>query len=92
MSLADRTTQQPDVVHGFPCSVAQLFSELEGEELAAFERIMYGRAGLRETTGRYRGWTERQVFEVVVAEGYKVAQSQINQHRGKHCRCYRRAA
>lgn len=96
MALADKLAQRPDVIHGHACSVARLLERLEAPgletELAAFETIMYGRAGLRETTRGARGWNERQVFEAVTEEGYEVAKSQINEHRGKRCRCYRGAA
>lgn len=90
MSLADRV--RPETIHGHPCSVAKLIAKLEGEELAVFQRIMYGREGLTEPDRRYRGWTEREVFDVLEDEGYEVAKSQINIHRGKNCRCYRDAA
>lgn len=92
MSLADRATRRPSIVHGFPCSVAALLDTLEGDELAAFQTIMYGRPGLTEPRRPHKGWTEREVFEALEAEGYKVAKNQINEHRGKRCRCYKDAA
>ena len=96
MALADKLAQRPDVIHGFACSVARLFERLETPgaeaELAALETIMYGRAGLRETTRGARGWSEREVFNALADEGYEVAKSQINEHRGKRCRCYRDSA
>ena len=92
MALADRATQQPTTVHGYPCSVGELMSRLEGGELAAFQLIMYGRSGLTEPARGYRGWNEREVFDVVTDEGYTVAKNQINVHRGKRCRCYKATA
>lgn len=94
MSLAERIAQPPETIHGHPCSVGKLIATLEaldGGELAAFQLIMYGKAGLTEPARGRKGWTEREVFEAVTAEGYEVAQSQINTHRGKNCRCYRDA-
>lgn len=91
MALADRVTDRPDTIHGYPCSVGALLDSLEGDELAALQLILYGRAGLTETTRGHKGWTEKQVYEAVTAEGYKVALNQINNHRGKNCRCYRGA-
>jgi len=91
MALADRATQRPDTINGYPCSVANLMESLDGKELAAFQLIMYGRAGLTEPRTGYRGWTEQEVFDVVTDEGYSVAKNQINEHRGKRCRCYKRA-
>lgn len=92
MSLADRIAQRPEAVNGFPCSVAGLMAAAdERGELADLQRIMYGRAGLTEPRHDARGWTEREVYETVTAEGYDVAKNQINEHRGKRCRCYRDA-
>jgi hypothetical protein len=92
MALADRATQRPETINGYPCSVDKLMTSLKGKELAAFQLIMYGRAGLTEPARGVRGWTEKEVFKVVTEEGYEVAKNQINEHRGKRCRCYRRAA
>jgi len=92
VSLADRIADRPEAVNGYPCSVAGLIAKAEERgELADLQRIMYGRAGLTEEARGFRGMTEREVYEIVTAEGYKVAKNQINQHRGKHCRCYRDA-
>lgn len=93
MSLAERVTQRPETIHGTPCSVGKLIADLEphAAELAAFQRIMYGREGLTEPRRPYKGWTEQEVFDVVTTEGYAVAKNQINTHRGKHCRCYKDA-
>lgn len=94
MSLASRVNQRPDTIQGYPCSVANLLAQAEAkgpEELAALQRIMYGRAGLTEPRAGLRGWTEAEIFSLVTDEGYEVAQSQINKHRGKSCRCYRDA-
>ena len=92
MALADRITQRPVGVNGSPCSVGVLLDSLDGGELAAFQLIMYGKKGLTEPDFRYRGWTEREVFEVVTDEGYEVAKNQIHEHRGKRCRCYKATA
>lgn len=92
MALADRIANPPLTVHGVPCSVAKLIEDAAAKgakELADLQFIMYGRAGLTEPARGYKGWTEREVFDAVTKEGYEVAQSQINEHRGKRCRCYR---
>lgn len=94
MSLSSRINERPDTIQGYPCSVANLLAEAEAkgpEELAALQRIMYGKAGLTEPRAGCRGWTEREIFDLVTSEGYEVARSQINTHRGKACRCYRDA-
>lgn len=93
MSLARSVADYEEPINGFPCSVGSLLASIESnpEELATFQRIMYGRPGLTEPRTGYKGWTERAVFEVVVAAGLEVAKNQINEHRGKRCRCYRDA-
>lgn len=92
MSLAERIADRPEAVNGYPCSVAGLIAQAdERGELGDLQKMMYGRAGLTEPSSAYRGMTERQIFEIVTAEGYDVAKNQINEHRGKRCRCYRDA-
>lgn len=89
MSLVERAKAKPEKIHGTPCSVGLLLAELEGDELAALQKILFGRPGLTGTMRGVRGWDEADVHEAVTAEGYSVAKSQINVHRGKNCRCYR---
>jgi hypothetical protein len=92
VSLADRIAEHSDAVNGTPCSVAGLIAEAEARgELHVLQRMMYGRAGLTEPAPGLRGMSERKVFEIVTGEFYKVAKNQINEHRGKRCRCYRDA-
>lgn len=93
MSLAQSVAAYEEPIHGFPCSVGSLIASLEAtpDDLAEFQRIMYGRPGLTEPQPGCKGWTERAVFEVVTDAGLEVAKNQINEHRGKRCRCYRGA-
>lgn len=93
MSLAKSVAEYEEPINGFPCSVGSLIESLESkpDEMALLQKIMYGRPGLTETRQGYKGWTERAVFEVVTNAGYEVAKNQINEHRGKRCRCYRDA-
>lgn len=93
MSLVKSVAAYEEPINGFPCSVGSLMASLESTpaELAEFQRIMYGRPGLTEPRTGYKGWTERAVFEVVTDAGLEVAKNQINEHRGKRCRCYRGA-
>lgn len=91
MALADRLNDRPEVVNGYPCSVAGLIAQVQAkgeDELAALQKMLYGKAGLTEPARGHKGWYEREVFEAVTSEGYDVAKNQINEHRGKRCRCY----
>jgi len=91
MSLTERVMQRKERINGYACSVATLLDTLDDAELAAFQTMMYGKSGLTEPSKspKVRGWTEQEVFEATHAEGYKVAKNQINEHRGKRCRCYK---
>jgi hypothetical protein len=95
VSLATRVNEVTEPINGYPCSVAALIGAVTArggaDELAVLQRILYGKPGLTEPTRGHRGLTERQVYEIVTAEGYDVAQTQINVHRGRKCRCYRDA-
>jgi hypothetical protein len=35
------------------------------------------------------GWSQREVWEALKAEGYVVGQQTINRHRSRSCRCFR---
>lgn len=79
MSLANRVRTPPAAMHGLPCSVAVLLDTLKGDELEAL-RIMLG-------TPEKRGWSQRDIYEALTAEGHEVGYQSINRHRGGQCRC-----
>lgn len=77
MSLTDHLDAPPIArIHGTPCSVGDLYATLPLEEVAALDRMLYD-----------LGWTARQVWDAITAEGHNVAWSQIGKHRRGHCRC-----
>lgn len=79
MALADKTP--PPSMHGLPCSVGELLNTLEGEELAAFNRML----GTREQ----RGWPATAIWQACQDEGYQIGLQSVNRHRGGKCRCAR---
>lgn len=85
MALADRVADDPGRTRPGPrCSVGILEDQLEGAELEALH-VMLG-------TPDRRGWTESQVYDALIAEGYKVGRQTINRHRGGRCGCPKAAA
>jgi hypothetical protein len=77
VALADKT--QPQSMHGLPCSVGQLLSRLEGDELAALETML--------GTPDKRGWTATAIWSACRDEGYEIGLQSVNRHRGGKCRC-----
>jgi len=77
VALADRIAQPaPERVHGLPCSVGKLLAELPEAEADALRHMLSN------------GWSQRQVFDALLAEGHVVGQQTINRHRSRGCRCF----
>lgn len=84
MALADRLAAgAPGAIHGLDCSVGVLLDALPDDEAAALRNMLGDRSN--------RGWTARDIWEAVLAEGHSVSYQQINRHRNGQCRCKDRA-
>lgn len=82
MGLAQRIqAPPPSTVHGLPCSIGALLAQLEGDEQAALNAMLYD-----------LGWNAGQVYDALRDEGYTVGRQSINRHRGNKCRCFKDAA
>ena len=82
MALADKIASPPPrTTHGLPCSIGSLIDQLDGDELAALNTMLYD-----------LGWNAGQVYDALRDEGYTVGRQSINRHRGRKCRCFRDAA
>ena len=81
MALAERVNAGPDdkSIPGLPCSIGALLDKLEGDDREAL-LVMLG-------TPEKRGWTQRQIYETLTAEGYVVGRQTPNRHRAGTCRC-----
>jgi hypothetical protein len=78
MALADRiTAKPPERRYGMPCSVGALLDKLPAEEVAALEHMLTA------------GWSMRDIYEAVTAEGHDVGMQTINRHRSRSCRCFK---
>lgn len=79
MSLADRLATTKQTQSGLPCSIGRLLATLKGDELAALEAML--------GTPERRGWSQRDIYITLRAEGYEVGLQTINRHRAGMCRC-----
>lgn len=80
MALADRLSSPPPAPrHGTPCSLGSLIAQLDGAELDALGQML--------GTPENWGWPAGDIYDALIAEGYKVSLQQINRHRGGKCRC-----
>lgn len=81
MSLSERAKIKPVRTYGTPCSVGHLLETLEGAELDAFLAML--------GTPEQRGWSARDIYVAVTAEGHEIGFQSINRHRGGNCKCHR---
>ena len=80
MTLADRAAQgSPRPIHGYPCSVGHLLATLPDGEADALAAML--------GTRQQRGWSARDIYDAVRAQGHTISYQQINRHRGGQCRC-----
>jgi hypothetical protein len=78
MALADRIADaKPERAFGLPCSVGALLDTLPEAEVAALRHMLS------------TGWSQRQIYDALVAEGHVVGMQTINRHRSRGCRCFR---
>lgn len=80
MSLAQRATSPQKAIHGTPCSVGELLSELDKVEAKALQTML---------DSPWRIWPHLHVEEAIRAEGHPVGQGQVGKHRRKACRCFK---
>lgn len=84
MALTDRLNNRTTTINGKPCSVGALIQQLHGDELTALHTML--------GTTDNPGWSEGEIYDALIAEGYVVGRQSINRHRGGRCRCGRDAA
>ena len=81
MSLAKKMTELAPSAVGLPCGVEKTLRVLNEEDKKALEAIMNSpviRGGI----------SNRQIHEILLAEGYDVAFASVRLHRSKQCRCF----
>jgi hypothetical protein len=81
MALSDKLSAPPQAMHGLPCSIGSLLSELEGAEKEALEHML-----------ATRQWSQDMIWQALKDEGYTVGRQSVNRHRAGKCRCERDAA
>lgn len=80
MALADRLDEVEEKGPGLPCSVGVLLRTLDPDDVATLETLL----GTKDNWGE----TAQYIFDVLRADGHRVAYQTINKHRGEKCRCF----
>ncbi len=81
MSLAKKLTELAPPAVGLPCGVGKTLKILNDEDRQALEAVMNApviRGGV----------SNRQIHEILLAEGYDIAFASVRVHRSKQCRCF----
>lgn len=81
MALAKRVLTPPPAIHGMPCSIGALLTELDGAEREALQQMLDSPA-----------WNSTMIYDAVRDEGHHIGRQSIGRHRGRKCRCFRDAA
>lgn len=81
MSLAKKLTELAPPPVGLPCGVEKTLKVLNDEDRKALEAIM-------NSPVMRGGISNRQIHEILLAEGYDVAFASVRLHRSKQCRCF----
>ena len=81
MSLAKKLTELAPPSVGLPCGVDKTLKILNDEDRKALEAIM-------DSPVIRGGVSNRQIHEILLAEGYDVAFASVRVHRSKQCRCF----
>jgi hypothetical protein len=81
MSLAKKLTELSPPSVGLPCGVDKTLKVLNEEDRKALEAIM-------DSPVVRGGVSNRQIHEILLAEGYDVAFASVRVHRSKQCRCF----
>lgn len=81
MSIADRLQNTQRSETGLPCGIAKLYEKLEGDDKAALEAVL----SRRSVAGQI---SNRQIHDILLAEGHDVAFASISTHRRQQCRCF----
>ena len=79
MSLSERLSNAKPRKSGIPCGVEKVISSLSGDDLTAFESVMFDVP---------RRISNHQLRQILIEEGYDVSYTSVAQHRRMQCRCF----
>lgn len=81
MTLAEKLNQMVPRTTGLPCGMSLVLDNLSGEDKKALEIVMSSPS----VSGSI---SNRQIHQLLLSEGCKIAFSSIRLHRSQQCRCY----
>ena len=89
MGLAQALQDIPEPRPNLRCKIALLRSELEGDDLAAFETALEAVASLPRAArmGRTNGATATWLANILTDNGYPISDGTIQRHLRKDCSC-----
>ena len=78
MALADRASTILKPIHGTPCSVGQLLTTLDAEDVKF----------LADVLADHIDWSSEKIYALLTADGHDVGRQSIGRHRRHCCRCF----
>jgi hypothetical protein len=81
MSLAQKINLLQPSAPGLPCGIAKILESASQDDRTALELVM-------ATKAEKGSISNRQIYALLLSEGYDIAFSSVRLHRSKHCRCF----
>jgi hypothetical protein len=79
MSLVERLSSAKPRETGLPCGISKILEEMSSEEQEALNTVLFAEP---------RTISNAQLQEILLDEGYDIANASIKLHRRKQCRCF----
>jgi hypothetical protein len=80
--LAQKVSELTAPQFGLPCGVTKVLSVMDEVDKNTLELILFPQSDKEKRI------SNRQIKELLISEGYDIAQSSLALHRRKQCRCF----
>jgi hypothetical protein len=80
--LAQKVSELTAPQFGLPCGVTKVLSVMDEDDKNTLELILFPQSD------KVKRFSNRQIQELLISEGYDIAQSSLALHRRKQCRCF----
>jgi len=80
--LAQKVSELSAPQFGLPCGVSKVMSVMDKDDKNTLELILFPQSD------KVKRFSNRQIQELLISEGYDIAQSSLALHRRKQCRCF----
>jgi len=80
--LAQKVSELTAPQFGLPCGVTKVMSVMDEDDKNTLELILFPQSD------KVKRFSNRQIQELLISEGYDIAQSSLALHRRKQCRCF----